>query len=76
MAPETCVCVVKYLTMSEVQGKIVSRNFSHVVFSLLSTLGSTGLGLALHGTVQSGLVWHGPIQHAKLRRPHIFRHQI
>jgi len=42
--------------MSKVQGKFVSLNFSHVVFSLLSKLGATGLDLALHGTVQSGLV--------------------
>jgi len=62
--------------MSEVQGKIVSRNFSHVVFSLLSTLVGTGLCSALHGTVQSGLIWHGSVQHAKLRSHHIFRHQI
>jgi len=61
---------------SKIQGKIVSLNSSHVVFCLLSTLGGTGLSLALRGTVQDGLVWHGPIQHAKLRRPHIFRHQI
>jgi hypothetical protein len=33
----------------------VSLNFSRVVFSVLSKLGATGLGLALQGTVQSGL---------------------
>jgi len=41
--------------MSIVQGKSFSLYFSHV-FSLLSTLGTTGLGLALQGMVQSGLV--------------------
>jgi len=45
------VCVVKNLAMSKAQGKFVSLNFSNVVFSLLSKLGATGLGLALQGTV-------------------------
>jgi len=46
--------------MDKVQKKkIVSVNLSHAVFSLLFTLDDGCLGLALHGLVQSDLVWCG-----------------
>jgi hypothetical protein len=49
--------------MDKVQKKkIVSVNFSLAVFSLLFTLDDACLGLALHGLVQSGLVWCGLVR--------------
>jgi hypothetical protein len=39
-------------------------SFSHAVFSLLSTLGDAGLGLAVHGLFQSYLLGNA---HAYLR---------
>ena len=49
--------------MDKVQKKkIVSVNFSHAVFSLLLTLDDTCLSLALHGLVQSDLVWCGLVR--------------
>jgi len=44
--------------MDKVPKKIVSVNYSHALFSLLSTLFNAGLGLAPHGPVQSDPVWH------------------
>jgi len=48
--------------MDKVPKKNVSFNYSHGLFSLLSTLFNAGLGLAPHGLVQSDLVRHGPIR--------------
>jgi len=65
--------------MDKVQKKkIVSVNFSHAVFSLLLTLDDTCLSLALHGLVQSDLVWCGLVRcfTVNLRWSHMFKHQI
>jgi len=42
--------------MDNVPKENVSVNYSHALFSLLSTLFNAGLGLAPHGPV-----WHGQI---------------
>jgi hypothetical protein len=65
--------------MDKVQKKkIVPANFSHAMFSPLFTLGDACLGLALHGLVQSDLVWCGLVQRftVNLRLSHMFEHQI
>jgi len=55
-----CGMCVKRWMMYKVQTKIVSVNFSHAVFSLLSTFRDAGLGLAVHGLFQSDLLWCSP----------------
>jgi hypothetical protein len=66
----TSKCVAFFQNLDSGQSlkqKILSVNFSHALFSLLSTLGSASLGLALHGTVYSSLVWHSLVQRFVLR---------
>ena len=55
-----CGLCLKHWMMCKVQTKIVSVDFSHAVFSLLSTLGDAGLGLAVQGPFQSDLLWFSP----------------
>jgi len=40
-----------------------SVNFSHAVFSLLSSLDDAGLSLATLGPVQSKWLWCSPVRH-------------
>jgi len=58
----------------------VSVNFSHAVFSLLSTRDDLTmqalLGYAWFGSERSGLAWLTFVHHAILRQPILFKHQI
>jgi len=64
--------------MDEVQRENVSVNFSHAVFSPLSTLADAGLGWLC--VVWFRVVWFGAVQFVasdmNVRWPHIVKHQI
>jgi hypothetical protein len=61
--PSKMLCFFKKLDdgQSPKKKKIVSVDFGHTLFSLLSTLGDAGVGLVPHGPVQSDPIFHSPL---------------
>ena len=66
LASETPCFLTKLVHRQSSKKEIVSSNFDRALSCLLCMFGDAGLGLALHGLVQSdlsGLVWSGLALH-------------